>query len=368
MRLAMHNPIRFFSRHIFSRLITALLIPVMFSVGSPAWAATYTVIELAELSQGSANVIRGANAAGIAVGAGKVVNAAGAAGPRQALRFGNGGPQPIRALNRNDYETAFGINDVGTVVGASNKDTGLRGFLNTAMGDTQELSPLSGDTASSAFAINNSQQAVGFSSGSGGERAVLWAANGAVSALPGAPSITMRALSINDRRDIAGVVDNGTGRHAVVWTGASVLQELNMLPGYITSEPSSMNTLGAIVGHSGNAARAHRATLWPSLREVVDLGTLPGGSFSEAFAINDKGEIVGTSGAGSSSRAVLWTSAGIQDLNSLIPPSPFVLIMAVGINNNGMIVAIGHDANHEPGPGEQESHEAPVRVYLLKRS
>ena len=364
----MRNPIQFRSCHMFLRLIVALLIPTIFLVGGKAWAANYTAIEVAELSQGSANVVRGANAAGIAVGAGKVVNAAGAAGPRRALRFGNGGPQAIPGLNGTDYETAFGVNDVGTVVGASNKDIGVRGFLTTQAGETRELPPLGGDTASTAFAINNGNQAVGFSSGPGGERAALWTANGAVTALPGAPAITMRALSINARGDIAGVVDKGAGRHAVVWTGASVLQELNMLPGYTTSEPSSMNTLGAIVGHSGSATGVHRATLWPSLREVVDLGALPGGNFSEAFAINDQGEIVGTSGAGSSSRAVLWTSAGIQDLNTLIPPSPFVLIMAVGINNSGMIVAIGHDASHEPGPGEQESHEAPTRVYLLKRS
>jgi hypothetical protein len=94
-------------------------------------------------------------------------------------------------------------------------------------------------------------------------------------------------------------------------------------------------------------------------RESFDLGTLPGGDFSQALGNNDAGDIVGISTSTGGSRAVLWTSrAGIQDLNTLIPPSPFVLTQAVGINNVGMIIAMGHDLDPHAGHGHShESHE-----------
>jgi hypothetical protein len=69
---------------------------------------------------------------------------------------------------------------------------------------------------------------------------------------------------------------------------------------------------------------------------------------------------------------VLWTrGGGLQDLNSLIAPSPFVLTKAVGINDAGMILATGRDAvaGHETGPHTHvDEHDLPVRVFLLIRS
>ena len=74
--------------------------------------------------------------------------------------------------------------------------------------------------------------------------------------------------------------------------------------------------------------------------------TLPGGDFSQALGINNRGDIVGTSTSAFGSRAVIWTSAaGLTDLNDLIVPSAFVLTQAVGINANGVILAIGRDAD-----------------------
>jgi probable HAF family extracellular repeat protein len=104
---------------------------------------------------------------------------------------------------------------------------------------------------------------------------------------------------------------------------------------------------------------------------VVDIGTLPGGDFSQAFGINDAGDVVGASGSSAGDRAFLWTRAsGIRDLNSLIPPSPFVLTKAAGINNLGMIVATGYDdpAGHTSDGHIHETHELPIRVFLLIRS
>ena len=93
---------------------------------------------------------------------------------------------------------------------------------------------------------------------------------------------------------------------------------------------------------------------------VVDLGTLPGGDFSQAFGSNGAGDIVGASTSTVGSRAVLWTRGGVQDLNSLIAPSTFVLTKAVGITAGGMIIAIGHvpAAGHQHRPAGERSAPA----------
>lgn len=97
------------------------------------------------------------------------------------------------------------------------------------------------------------------------------------------------------------------------------------------------------------------------------LGTLPGGDDSRALSINETGEVVGTSTSSLGLRAVLWTrTGGMQDLNASIPPhSGFVLTAAVGINNRGEIVAIGHDDDgHGHGHGHVD-HDIPARIVLL---
>ncbi len=63
------------------------------------------------------------------------------------------------------------------------------------------------------------------------------------------------------------------------------------------------------------------------------------------FAINDAGQVAGTSaGAGGASRAFITgpDGEGMTDLNSLIDlPDGVVLTLAMGINNNGQMIAIG---------------------------
>ena len=59
---------------------------------------------------------------------------------------------------------------------------------------------------------------------------------------------------------------------------------------------------------------------------------------------------------------------GSRDLNDLIVPSAFVLTQAVGINANGVILAIGRDADDTHSTDNHDAHEAPVRVFLLSPS
>lgn len=282
--------------------------------------------------------------------------------------FDHGILRPITGLPGADYTAVFGINDAGAIVGASNTAIAARAFANMPGRGTRELRPLPGDAASTAYAVNNLGEACGFSSGPAGERAVVWSADDTVTALPGAAGVVMRAFGINERKDVVGAVDRGAGRRAILWPRSAAPQELALLPGHVTGEAAGINGSGAIVGYSANAANARRAVLWSAGGAITDLGILSGGDFSQAFGINDAGNVVGASTSSAGSRAFLWTPAtGLRDLNGLIVPSPFVLVKAVGINNAGMIVAIGHDASPDDQDGHDghDSHESPVRVFLL---
>jgi probable HAF family extracellular repeat protein len=330
------------------------------------------MVDLATLSQGTASVVRGPNNQGIAGGSGRLVGARGRAG-RHGLLFQDGaGPQEAAAPSAED-SAVFSINDNGAFVGTSNTTTSVRAFAGSRAGGVRELAPLSGDNASVAFGINNLGQAVGFSSGAGGQRAVVWQAGGAATSLPTlGGAVSSRANDISSKGDVAGVVTTGAGPMPVLWPSGQSARALQLIPGDSSGEASAVNSRGEAVGYTANASGTVRhAALWAPTGAVTGLGALPGGEFSQAFGSNDSGAVVGSATSSAGERAFLWTRAGgMQDLNNLVAPSQVVLTKATGINNAGLIVAVGHEPlAGEPAGGhahDEEAHELPVRVFLLR--
>ena len=104
---------------------------------------------------------------------------------------------------------------------------------------------------------------------------------------------------------------------------------------------------------------------------MQSLGSLGGTAYAEALAINDSGQVVGASETSLGARAFLWTKAnGMQDLNSLIPPTHDVLLaQALHINNRGQILVVGsfhHDSTHDREADlEDDAHAGPVHVFLM---
>ncbi|WP_167772601.1 hypothetical protein [Ramlibacter henchirensis] len=345
------------------------LLWIFLSAGAAAASAapSYTLTDLAALQPGHPNVVRGPNNQGRAGGGGRLVDDR---GPRRGLIF-EGGPvaQQVAGAAGSENSTIYRINDGGTFVGSANSSNGLRAFAGSTGGATRELPPLPGDTNSAAFGINNLGQATGFSSGPGGQRAVTWNAGGTPAALPAvAGASSSRGNDISTRGDVAGLVSGDAGDRPVLWPAGQAATELQLIPGDSTGEARAVNATGDAVGYTGSAGGVMRhAALWTSAGLVTSLGALPGGEFSEAFGINDSGAVVGTTSSSAGRRAFLWTrTGGIQDLNTLIPPLHVVLTKAVGINNAGAIVAVGHAAPPGQAGDDHAFHDAPLRVFLLR--
>jgi probable HAF family extracellular repeat protein len=146
------------------------------------------------------------------------------------------------------------------------------------------------------------------------------------------------------------------------------MQDLGVLPGDTVSEAHRINNSGAVIGSSTGPNRTH-AFLWTLGNGMKDLGAL-GGEFSDALDVNNNGDVVGTSTSGAGGHAFHWSStAGMQDLNTLIPSSSgVVLTSALGINNAGLIVAIGVVTTDRSGPVDPDDthvHAGPIHAYIL---
>jgi probable HAF family extracellular repeat protein len=342
-------------------LALASVVPGIFIAVPPARAATYAVVELDTLPEGTTRVVRGLNDAEEVVGGAKV----GRLGKR-GFFLTRAGKQAIPALPDGDYGTAFGINEKGEVVGSANAGVAVRAFRSLRTTAVEDLGTLPGDTASEAFAINKSGEAVGYSSGATGIRAVVWPRRGGPSALPAlSEGDTSKALAINDNGQIVGVSESGSGLHAVLWSGGTV-QDLGTLAGQSFSEAVGINGKVEVVGSSGDPAGARRAVLWVPGAPIRDLGVLTGGDSSRALGINDRTEVVGTSESSLGSRAFVWTAGGMQDLNTLVTAAGgFVLTEAVAINKQGTILAAGRDDSSTGEGHDHDQHELPMRVFLL---
>jgi probable HAF family extracellular repeat protein len=235
----------------------------------------------------------------------------------------------LRALPGGRNTNAFGINDLGEVVGFS--ENGVRDSTCSQAtpsqvirfeavkwepnGGMQELRPLKGDTVAFSFGINDRGQAVG-SSGTC-----------ATQGLPPA---------------------NVTGRHAVLWEkdGTPVyLGTLGDANNTAFNAASSINDLGQVVGTSQFKDGTVHSFFWTKETHMHDIGTLPGAFATIAGCcrtVNNRAEVVGFSIDGNGSTAFLWKDGQIKDLNTLVPANSHLrLLGAYSINDEGEIAGQG---------------------------
>jgi probable HAF family extracellular repeat protein len=351
-----------------SKVLTRIVVStsaLLLTTASVLNAQTYSVVDLTALLGGS-SVAKKINLNRQAVGHSGALYGE----HTHAFVWASGNLQDLGTLTNGDYSSASDINKRGAVVGDSNTATNIRGFIWDTAGGMQDLGTLPGDSGSRAFGINDSDRVVGYSSGPHGIAAFIWNKNTGMTSLGVLPGgDTSEAIDINNAGSVVGFSTTGSGdKHAFLWTSANGLQDLGTLPAHQTSEAHKVNNSGNVIGSSTGPNGTH-AFLWTAGGGMKNLGSL-NGSFSNAFDVNDNGEVVGASSTAQGGHAFRWSAgAGMEDLNTLIPPnSGVVLTSATGINNLGIITAVGAVTTDHSEPIELDDthqHAGPIHAFLL---
>jgi len=313
----------------------------------PAMAQTgYVVEDLGALAGDHGSVAWAINARGDVVGW-----SVGQNGTRAFLYTDAGGMVALPGLPDRPRTVARDINDAGDIVGTANAggvDLGHAVLWGNG-GSVQDLGTLATGAYSEAWGVNNLGQVVGWSYINGGSLGVhgfLYTQGaGLVDLTPN--SNTGYALDVNDAGQVTGYKTAFGGfYHAFRWSGGTFV-DLGVLPGFADSFGWAINASGQVTGSSssstGNSERLFRFTDGGGLQ---DLGGV--GEHNVALGINASGQVVGSRGR-SLKRALLYTdAAGLQDLNTLIDPSlGWVVLAAHDISDAGLIA--GYAANSFTG-------------------
>lgn len=197
---------------------------------------------------------------------------------------------------------------------------------------SQTLQELQVDTGS-----NGAENTIGINSSgaifaaSKGQLAVIWSqASGFtyIGILPGALHSFANGISANGTAVTGYTTNNGAANpttgyfgEAYIWTQATGMVGLGVLPGGLSSYGNAISSNGEfVVGYStiGNIGTAFaRAFRWSQSTGMENLGVLPGASNSIGYGVNQDGTVVVGSSfvTGSGDHAFRWTpSGGMIDL------------------------------------------------------
>ena len=337
---------------------TTLAVTLVVSIAPPS--VRYAVTDLGTLG-GTASEAWGINDIGQVVGKSKL-----AGGLYHAFVFTNGAMTDLGTLG-GTASAAYGINNAGQIAGLASKADGSSHAFRYSGGVMQDLGTFGGGTEySAAYGINSAGSVAGWAEFTlrAGPHAFL-SGGGPLQDLGSLGGYWSYAFDVNTSGQVAGYASDSIGYARAFLYGGGVLLSLGTLSGDVgDSEAYGLNDAAQVVGASnrGNNTPSH-AALW-SGGGVTDLGTL-GGTTSLARSINGSGQIVGYSlNASAVSRAFLCESGTMLNLNSLIPAdSGWTLSEARGINEFGQIVGVGtvngathgfllSPANQQNVPGE----------------
>lgn len=252
---------------------------------------------------------------------------------------------------------AFGLNDLGEVVGTSNRPFSpvpcCDAFLWSSSGKIQDLGTLPG-CAATGIGINDRGEVAGISEpdtlpGNASDcHPFLWNSTNGIQDLGLPPGAIVAGVGgINNAGVIAGgyISASDFSQHSYIWTSRGGFRDL----GIPQSEAAGVNNKGHVVGRYNTCSFCGkgRAFLWDRQHGVRDLGVLPGQTNSYGLALNVYDQVVGFSGP----YAFLWTKAtGMLNLNDLINSSSgWQLYTATGINAKGQIVGQGTLNSEEHG-------------------
>jgi probable HAF family extracellular repeat protein len=157
--------------------------------------------------------------------------------------------------------------------------------------------------------------------------------NGKAKQIPLLPGdVDGEALGINSVGQVVGTSgDCSESVNAWLWTGGNNVVNLGNLGYPIGNEAYSVNNYAQVTGVSVTGAVIPHAFLWQD-GVMTDLGTLPGDYYSYGSSINNFGQIVGESCSITFfCRAFLWESGEMYDLNTLIPANSGLYLLAANV-------------------------------------
>jgi probable HAF family extracellular repeat protein len=296
--------------------------------------AGYVVQDLGTLPGDTSSVAWAINERGDVVGW-----SAGPNGRRAFVYTDANGMVALPGLPGRPFALARDINESGVIVGTADAGGVDLGHAVVWIGSSvQDLGTLGTGSYSEAWGVNNLGQVVGSSytnGGSLGTHAFLYTpGTDLVDLTPN--SDTGFASDINDSGQVTGYMTAFQGYHAFRWQAGTFL-DLGVLPDFADSFGWAINASGQVAGSSGTASgNSERFIRFTDGRGLQNLGGV--GEHNVALGINASGDVVGHRGQ-SASRAVRYTdAAGLQDLDTLIDPSlGWVILAAMDINDNQQV-------------------------------
>ena len=260
----------------------------------------------------------------------------------------------LGTLGSGNQSYAYGINNAGTVVGASYIDNSYKWdafeYLSSPMQDIALVT--SGLSFNLANGINDSGRIIGVGSilPNGGLAHVLQYFNGSVVDLAPGLGFNCYATGINSLGQVAGYcypevfidIPSGPGdptpsqvNDAFLISGG-LMMDLGTIAGFSSSKAYGVNDNGQVVGYSQNSTYSQtHAFVYSSGGPMVDLDSALGGTdYSIAYSINNSGQMVGVA-----NNAFIYNVANGQmlELGALGDPANNYSI-AYSINNSGAAV------------------------------
>ncbi len=256
------------------------------------------------------------------------------------------------------YIWAYGMNDYEDIVGYSSANNGQ---FHAFHWDGEQLHDLGApDWAtvnySQAQDINNNGWIVGFAGGVPFDLRGFIKHDGAWDEIPTFGGDESRAYAINELNDVVGMARTKEGKlraFGIPEGNISQMTDLGDLGGG-AAQARAVNNNRSIAGFSKVDEVYWHAFSWTLEQGMHDLGTF-GGNESRAYAMNDAGHIVGQAEYPDGTlHGFVWMDDEMYDLNNFIVPDiDITIINAKGINNNGLISAVG------------EYPDGSIRPYLL---
>ncbi len=241
---------------------------------------------------------------------------------------------------------AYGINDVGVVVGFYKTSLNLANAFIYSGGHYTLIPPISGNVSLLAW-INDDGISTGYSdvNNAAATHAIVVGNNVVhdIGVLSGGTNSYGQYISSSGYVTGYGDVSGGN-THPFLYTGSGSLIDLGVPTGYTQAYGDAVNASGTVaVSPAPNTSGVSDGFLY-SAGHYTDMGLLAGYPLDTIpYAINDSGVVVGEADDNSGdSHAFIYQNGVLTDLNTLIPTnSGWELQSANGITNSGLICGSG---------------------------